>query len=410
MMSKNKETLIKSTIFLITILLLTAARLLFNYIGNYFSDNILNWLFSFTFQVLCLGVIPFVLYTKLLKKSPREMLSNFKIRKPSGTMVGFGILIGFLLFFATMGVSSIWSQIIKALGYQAGEGVGSIFSGGEVLILDIIMSAMLPGFFEEFIDRGLLLDTFSGKKNKNFVIFVIALAFGAAHQNIGQFGYAMFGGLIFAYMAIKCDSLIPGMIAHFMNNGLATLISFGMQKQNIIGEVYYKIMNVLGSEFFFPIAWIGSIVGIFAIIKILERNKGKARSPQPSQAEISKNMQLLKENVVNYILRKFPNINSDAVRNMDIVEFLAANACNADYVQFSNIDVDYNALITYFYSICDKMEEQKRIFYIKFLMIMSTNNEQSPPKAVSNWCYLPIYIGMGIALVTTFLPFIVSII
>ena len=62
-----------------------------------------------------------------------------------------------------------------------------------------------------------------------------ALIFGLAHGNFDQFAYAFLSGVIFGLMAVRYDSIIPGMVLHLINNFFVTVITYQKQLTGIGG-------------------------------------------------------------------------------------------------------------------------------------------------------------------------------
>ncbi|MDD3946618.1 MAG: type II CAAX endopeptidase family protein [Clostridia bacterium] len=264
-------------IFLITVVNLQVFRLIFNFIN--LPDNIAGWLFSFLFQGLSLGLVPYLLYRAWIGKNNRDFLNDFKLSpKISPYSYLIAIAIGFLVFYINIGASSVWYLVLKIFGYTHTTSVGTIFSSPEVLVFELLATAVMPAIFEELVDRGLLLSVFSHEKNDKKVILIIGFFFGFLHQNIAQFGPTVFGGIVMAYMAVKCRNIVPGMIVHFMNNAILTLISYSSQTGGGLGRLYESFGAFYSSSFLLTLAtWAAAIWLLVALLHTFEKINRKYR-------------------------------------------------------------------------------------------------------------------------------------
>lgn len=253
------KTFKKGGVFLFTVLSLPIVRIIFGLIN--LPDNITSWLFSFVFQALFMGLFPFLLYKALVEKDNKLVLKECRVKTPlSISAVLLAIPIGLLVYIQNIGSSVIWATIMTIAGFTYSNGAGVIYSSTEVLILEIITSAVLPAIFEEFVDRGMLLSAFEDNKNDKFKMFFIGIFFGLLHQNAPQLGPTAVVGVILVYMAMKCNNIIPGMIVHFMNNFFITITDYGTQKGVLLGDIYevftdFYLSNWIVLIAVYAIAW-----------------------------------------------------------------------------------------------------------------------------------------------------------
>lgn len=245
------------------------------------SDNVSSWLFSVMMQIIGMGVIPFVSFKFWVKE---DVVSGFSLKAkiPPVTYV-LAIVLGFLLSYVTTGVSLIWQNILIFLGYTHVNAPGTIYSDAGVLIMELFTTAMLPAFFEEFTDRGLVLRMFRGIEDEKIVIILTAVLFGLAHQNIMQTGYAFVGGLVFAYLALKTKSIFPGMIIHFINNALSVVSGYSSQHSGLYAAMEDKLYTFISNHFILAVAsWVAAGVLIVVILKYVAKIQPKEK---PAETE-----------------------------------------------------------------------------------------------------------------------------
>ena len=89
----------------------------------------------------------------------------------------------------------------------------------------MLVIAVLPAILEEVMFRGILL---AGYRRQSIWVAVLVngLFFGMMHLNPQQFLYAFLLGMLFTYMVRCTRSLWTGILAHFMVNGMQTLLLF----------------------------------------------------------------------------------------------------------------------------------------------------------------------------------------
>lgn len=101
----------------------------------------------------------------------------------------------------------------------------------DLLFKDILNQAPLMLFFtlcvvpaigEEFIMRGIVLHLYSPMKGY-IQVLINGFLFGIFHQNINQFSYSCFIGMVLALAVILTKSIWSGVIIHFLNNFLSYL-------------------------------------------------------------------------------------------------------------------------------------------------------------------------------------------
>jgi membrane protease YdiL (CAAX protease family) len=272
-----------SVIFFISTLFLVVMRIVFSFIN--LSDNISSWLFSFAVQVVGMGLIPILLYKFWVKD---DFLTGFYIKtKIPFKIYLLAIVVGFLFRYMTIGVSILFQTILRLLGYTHINSGGTIYSGWEVLLLSIIVTAVLPAIFEEITDRGLTMRLFENVKEDRTKIIFMAVLFALAHQNIVQTGYTFIGGLVLAYLAVKTKSILPGVIIHFMNNFFSVLSGYSSQKNGVISFYENRFFQFVNSNFLLALISFAlcALVLILVLRYIADSMKKESRKETPSQAE-----------------------------------------------------------------------------------------------------------------------------
>lgn len=106
---------------------------------------------------------------------------------------------------------------------------------GNPLWLDVciyLYICLIGPILEELIFRGVLLEGLR-KYGNAFGIIISSVMFGLMHQNFMQCIPAVFMGIIWAVMDLKCGSLIPSIFVHILNNSLSAILMILMQNTNL---------------------------------------------------------------------------------------------------------------------------------------------------------------------------------
>ncbi|MDE6023978.1 MAG: ABC transporter permease [Lachnospiraceae bacterium] len=179
-------------------------------------------------------------------------------------VIAGGIMLGII-------VSAIAGLIFKDSAMDASESMAQIV--GDSFPLAIIIIALAPAICEELMFRGYVLGAMSGKYKQKNAIIVSAVIFGVYHMSVSKFfTTALIGGLI-CYVAVKSQSILPGMLMHFVNNALSVVIMFYPDEAARIFLVFEKerlavsdVMIMLG----FGMAFVA--LGVY-IIKSVTKEK-----------------------------------------------------------------------------------------------------------------------------------------
>lgn len=135
------------------------------------------------------------------------------------------------------------------------------------LAFNIFMIAFLPAIGEELLFRGVIQRIFTNwTRNYHWGIWISALLFSALHLQFYGFVPRMFLGVLFGYLLVISGSIWLPIIAHFINNGLAVIMMYLIDKQMLNPELE-EIGSTTDSYYMAAI----SFMLIFAILLMLKR-------------------------------------------------------------------------------------------------------------------------------------------
>lgn len=133
----------------------------------------------------------------------------------------------------------VMSPVMVVAGFCAGfvallaiKGVfGRVYLEGDItdlmtrsLPVSMLLIAVLPAVCEELLFRGMIQKGLE-KLGAAWSIFLSGILFGLFHFDFQRFAAQTIIGLLSAYAVYRTGSIFNGMILHFMNNGLLTLMS-----------------------------------------------------------------------------------------------------------------------------------------------------------------------------------------
>ena len=109
--------------------------------------------------------------------------------------------------------------------------VSSDVSRGEIdsplayeVVLDFIVISIVPGFCEEFLFRGAILENLKPFGRTN-AIMISALLFAAMHQNVEQFFYTFVAGIVLGLVYDRTGSIWNCTLLHILNNFISVVES-----------------------------------------------------------------------------------------------------------------------------------------------------------------------------------------
>ena len=103
-----------------------------------------------------------------------------------------------------------------------------------ILLLNILIMALFPALFEEFLFRGTLQPFFSKWfANKHVAIIVTAFIFSAIHLQFYGFIPRFLLGIYLGYLLIWGKSLWLPIFAHFMHNAVSLIFDYVAQRRGI---------------------------------------------------------------------------------------------------------------------------------------------------------------------------------
>ncbi len=250
-------------IYFIVLICFIAVRIMSS-LGTFseLNSNIADVIYTILIEVVCLFIIPLILYCVFIKVKPKQVFRTCNFSKISFKTVLLSILLGTVMYFLTVLLSTFFNGIIILFGYQSS---GSSTEEYTLItyIIQIFTTALLPAVCEEFLHRGILLQ---GTKHIGFTrsIIISSFLFGLIHLNITQVFYASVLGLIIGYVSVVTKNIWPAIIIHFMNNFLS--ITDNYLSSNV---TWYKTFMQSIYSWFNSINYILTVLIITVVLMLL---------------------------------------------------------------------------------------------------------------------------------------------
>ena len=198
---------------------------------------------SLIYYILNYSVSPLILLAVLVfaKKVTAEPFFHIAAVKKFDVLYLIAALI--LPFSALFGFG-ILNDLVENLGRELNLHVPEInlpLNGVKEYVLFIFFICVIPAVFEEFFFRGVLTRCLS---NCGVIVaaFFSGLCFALYHLSVFSFVYQFIFGIVLGVLRWKSKSVIPCVIAHFLNN----LIILSIEFFGVVINYYAPILIVFG--------------------------------------------------------------------------------------------------------------------------------------------------------------------
>ncbi len=216
--------------------------------------------FTCIVQIIIFGALSIFLYTVTARsrgEGVKEITRDFGVKKVSAKNIFRVVIIGICMIVVSSAISYLWQLWLIMIGFTHIPSFIDYSSLG-VLFTELILTALLPGIFEEIAHRGLL---YAGYKETGVrFVFISALLFSLMHQNIVQTGYTFFAGAVMALAMYYTGSIWCGIFMHILNNGWAVVSGYINQNGGV-----FDFVNKIQDWFFQDIPHL-MIAGVIALV------------------------------------------------------------------------------------------------------------------------------------------------
>jgi membrane protease YdiL (CAAX protease family) len=133
------------------------------------------------------------------------------------------------------------------------------------LIFNIFMIAFLPAIGEELLFRGVIQRIFTNwTQSYHLGIWISAVLFSALHMQFYGFIPRMLLGVLFGYLLVWSGSMWLPIIAHFVNNGVAVVLMYLIDK-NLLNPELEEIGSTSGSYYMAAVSLVLTVIFMLMI-------------------------------------------------------------------------------------------------------------------------------------------------
>lgn len=171
-------------------------------------------LLSTTITYLAAVLIPFGVYQA---RVGIPMRAAFALRRPRAWLV----VCGTLMFLAVTVVASFSSEVLDtvlgSVGLYARQNSAAMPADPFGIVLYVLLYVALSSVVEEFIFRGLVLQSLR-RFGDGLALVCSSLLFALIHTDLLILPYAFLSGLVLGYFVLRSGSLVTGIVIHSVNN------------------------------------------------------------------------------------------------------------------------------------------------------------------------------------------------
>ena len=150
--------------------------------------------------------------------------------RPFGEHARHGLIGGVTLFLTAGFVGALLTRVgVRQNQFDRFSGIEGAPAG--LFVAAALAGCVLAPFAEELFFRGYIFQTFSGRYGRVWAYVFSAGLFAAVHANVAAAVPIFVLGLMLAYIFERSGSIVPGAIAHGLNNAIA----FGLLYAGITG-------------------------------------------------------------------------------------------------------------------------------------------------------------------------------
>lgn len=249
----------------------------------------MRWMGSSWFNLI-IGQVAYVLFPPvllafLLTSSPRRTL---RLYWPSTYDLALAIILAFSLNPITNELGRLVELMFPMSEAQKGllEQLQNSLPGFGMTLLVL---AVVPAICEEVAFRGFILSGLESDYRRVSAVVLSAFLFGFLHVLLSFF-QQLFGatllGLVLALLAIRGRSLLPGIVFHAFNNGLAVTIGGLAADDRARGPMAVLFRDPAHGLYHGPWIALGGIVSAVLIAAICRELFQPARGPGPTTSDL----------------------------------------------------------------------------------------------------------------------------
>ena len=168
----------------------------------------------------------------------------FPFEKVKGKTLLMMVTVGLTITLLSNYIADLVTQVFGMFGVTNEVDMSYDAKNGVSLVVYFVTVAIIPALVEEFTFRGILMGSLR-KYSDALAVIVSAGLFALMHGNFVQIPFTFVGGLMFGYVVVKTNSLLPAILIHFFNNGLSVAMDVLESNQILSSMTITLIWNAI---------------------------------------------------------------------------------------------------------------------------------------------------------------------
>ena len=128
---------------------------------------------------------------------------------------------------------NVWILFLEGMGAVPEQTIMPDIHGLSGLVLAIVSVAACAAFAEEIAMRGVLMPSLRRRMGDKAALLITATVFCIMHGSFSALPYTFIFGALLCWLALRTRSLWPSMMFHFVNNTIATVLSYMSQGEAV---------------------------------------------------------------------------------------------------------------------------------------------------------------------------------
>ncbi len=170
-------------------------------------------------------LLPAVIFLLANRLNIRNVLRLNPINIPTAVLT---VIIAFAVWFISQYLTIIIYHIYSSLFGPPGNNLEGVIP--ENMALGFLLIALSPAICEEVLFRGVALKAYENRGTVRAIV-ISSIFFALVHQSVVNFIGPLLIGALAAYLVIRSDSIIPGILTHFTFNATSMLIYYYNQRR-----------------------------------------------------------------------------------------------------------------------------------------------------------------------------------
>ena len=199
----------------------TAVGFLLGIVGAFLgtdAEMLVNSVMGMLYETMILGGLLFFGIVVLIKRD--KLLQDTSLKKAPASSLSAGAILGFGGYAIAILLISL-TQIIPAVQQSQTDYMAqqeAIMAANPNFWVEVLYISIIAPFLEEFLCRGLMLNTLKKSMTAPRAILVSAVIFAFIHGNLYQMVFTLPLGILMAWLAHRFDSILPSFLCHVAFN------------------------------------------------------------------------------------------------------------------------------------------------------------------------------------------------